>query len=185
MALVESLGVLRGRHFRLLYIGQGCSYLGDALVPVALAFAVLDLTGSATDLGMVLLASRLPQVLLVLTGGVVGDRLPRHRVMLAADLLRCATQGTTAALLVTGTARLWALLALQAAAGAAAAFFNPAASGLLPQTVNAARLQQANALMGLSRSATGILGQVGAGVLGRVSEVGVSGDMLRAWDEGT
>jgi MFS family permease len=165
MTLVESLGVLRQRQFRLLYAGQTLSNLGSALVPIALAFAVLELTGSATDLGLVLLASRLPQMLLVLAGGVVGDRLPRRRVMLASDLVRCATQATTAILLATGTARLWQLLVLQAAHGAAAAFFDPAAAGLVPQTVSSGRLQQANALMGLSRSASGVLGQVGAGVL--------------------
>jgi hypothetical protein len=76
MGLDASLGALRERQFRLLYAGQTLSNLGSALVPIALAFAVLDLTGSATDLGLVLLASRLPQVLLVLAGGVVGDRLP-------------------------------------------------------------------------------------------------------------
>lgn len=165
LAFVESLGALRERQFRLLYAGQTFSNLGSALVPIALAFAVLDLTGSATDLGLVLLASRLPQVLLVLAGGVVGDRLPRRRVMLASDLVRSATQATTAVLLVTGTAQLWQLMALQAAHGAAAAFFDPAATGLVPQTVSSGRLQQANALMGLSRSASGILGQVAAGVL--------------------
>jgi len=68
-------------------------------------------------------------------------------------------------LLVTGTARLWELLVLQAAHGAAAAFFDPAATGLVPETVGPGRLQQANALLGLSRSATGILGQIGAGIL--------------------
>jgi MFS family permease len=165
MGLVDALGALGERQFRLLWAGQTFSNLGSALVPIALAFAVLDLTGSATDLGLVLLASRLPQVLLVLAGGVVGDRLPRRRVMLASDLTRCATQATTALLLASGTARLWQLLALQAAHGSAAAFFDPAATGLVPQTVERSRLQQANALMGLSRSASGILGQVGAGVL--------------------
>jgi MFS family permease len=165
MGLVDALGALGERQFRLLWAGQTFSNLGSALVPIALAFAVLDLTGSATDLGLVLLASRLPQVLLVLAGGVVGDRLPRRRVMLASDLTPCATQATTALLLASGTARLWQLLALQAAHGAAAAFFDPAATGLVPQTVERSRLQQANALMGLSRSASGILGQVGAGVL--------------------
>jgi MFS family permease len=165
MGLGESLGALRERQFRLLYAGQTFSNLGSALVPIALAFAVLDLTGSAIDLGLVLLASRFPQVLLVLAGGVVGDRLPRRRVMLASDLVRCATQAITAVLLMTGTAQLWQLLALQAAHGAAAAFFDPATTSLVPQTISPGRLQQANALMGLSRSATGILGQIGAGVL--------------------
>jgi len=72
-------------------------------------------------------------------------------------------------LLVTGTARLWELLVLQAAHGAAAAFFDPAATGLVPETVGPGRLQQANALLGLSRSATGILGQIGAGSWSRPS----------------
>jgi hypothetical protein len=67
MAFRDSLGVLRERDFRLLFTGQTLSNLGSALVPIALAFAVLDLTGSATDLGLVLLASRLPNTVLVLT----------------------------------------------------------------------------------------------------------------------
>jgi MFS family permease len=133
MGLSGSLGALRERQFRLLYAGQTFSNLGSALVPVALAFAILDLTGSATDLGLVLLASRLPQVLLVLAGGVVGDRMPRRRVMLASDLARGATQATTAVLLATGTAQLWQLLALQAAHGAAAAFFDPAPPAWCPR----------------------------------------------------
>jgi hypothetical protein len=165
MLVRDSLGVLHERDFRLLLAGQTLSNLGGALVPVAMAFAVLDLTGSATDLGLVLLASRLPNMVLVLTGGVVADRLSRRGVMLASDAVRCLTQAATALLLMTGSARLWELLALQAAHGAAAAFFDPAATGLLPETVGPGRLQQANALLGLSRSATGILGQVGAGIL--------------------
>jgi len=165
----DSLSVLRERDFRLLFTGQTLSNLGSALVPIALAFAVLDLTGSATDLGLVLLASRLPNTVLVLTGGVVGDRWSRRWVMLASDAIRCLTQAATAMLLVTGTARLWELLVLQAAHGAAAAFFDPAATGLVPETVGPGRLQQANALLGLSRSATGILGQIGAGSWSRPS----------------
>jgi MFS family permease len=120
----------------------------------------------------VLLASRLPNMVLVLTGGVVADRRSRRWVMLASDVIRCLTQAATATLLVTGTARLWELLVLQAAHGAAAAFFDPAATGLLPETVGPGRLQQANALLGLSRSATGILGQAGAGIL--VATVGAA-----------
>ena len=174
MLVRASLGVLRERDFRLLLAGQTLSNLGSALVPVALAFAVLDLTGSATDLGLVLLASRLPNMVLVLAGGVVADRLSRRGVMLASDAVRCLTQASTALLLVTGRARLWELLALQAAHGAAAAFFDPAATGLLPETVGPGRLQQANALLGLSRSATGILGQVGAGILVATVGAGVA-----------
>jgi MFS family permease len=77
-------------------------------------------------------------------------------------------------LLVTGTARLWELLVLQAAHGATAAFFDPAATGLLPETVGSGRLQQANALLSLSRRATGILGQIGAGILVATVGAGVA-----------
>ncbi|HZD74273.1 MAG TPA: MFS transporter [Actinomycetota bacterium] len=165
LPLPSAVDALRERDFRLLYVGQSLSNLGSALVPVALAFAVLDLTGSATDLGLVLLAARLPLALLVIFGGVLGDRLPRRWVMVGSDLVRCATQAVTAGLLLSGTARLWELAVLQAVHGAAAAFFDPAATGLVSQTVATGRLQQANSLLGLSRSASAIVGQLVAGVL--------------------
>jgi predicted MFS family arabinose efflux permease len=151
--------------FRLLFLGQTASGLGSSLVPVALAFAALDVSGSATGLGLVLAASRVPQVVFTLAGGVAGDRLPRRLVMLASDLVRLGTQGGTAVLLLTGHARLWELAALQAVHGTAAAFFNPAATGLVPQTVPPGLLQQANALLGMSRSGAAIAAQPIAGIL--------------------
>jgi DHA2 family methylenomycin A resistance protein-like MFS transporter len=107
MALVTSLGALRERQFRLLWAGQTFSNLGSALVPIALAFAVLDLTGSATDLGLVLLASRLPQVLLVVAGGLVGLRWRPRRPLLAAVLVVLALAPLVAGLAVA--APLWVL----------------------------------------------------------------------------
>ena len=160
-----SAGPLRERDFRLLFIGQATSSLGNSLTSIALAFAVLEATGSITAVGLVLAATRLPLVIFVLVGGVVGDRLPRQRVMLASDLVRLATQAVAAALLLTHRTALWHLLVLFALHGAAQAFFNPAASGLVPQTVSPARLQQANALLDLSRNATGILGTLAGGAL--------------------
>jgi MFS family permease len=157
--------VLRERPFRLLFVGQATSAFGSALMPVALAFAVLDLSRSPAALGLVMAASRVPQVLFVLAGGVAGDRFPRRLVMLVSDGVRFATQGAGAVLLLTGRAQLWEIVALQLVNGSAAAFFNPAATALIPETVSPARLQQANALMGLSRSSTGIVAQVVAGVL--------------------
>jgi MFS family permease len=105
------------------------------MLTIALSFAVLDLTGSVSDLGLVLAVSRLPLVLTVLAGGVLADRLPRRSVMVASDLVRLATQGVTAALLLAGRAQLWELLVLQAAAGTAAGFFYPAQSGIWPLTL--------------------------------------------------
>ncbi len=153
-----SLGVLHERDFRLLFTGQVVSQLGDSITPVALAFAILDLTGRAADLGYVLAARSVPLVAFLLIGGVFADRLPRRAVMIGADLIRLGTQGTTAVLLISGHARIWEIAALQAAHGMATAFFNPAATGLTPQVVSPERLQDANGLRGLSMSASGIAG---------------------------
>src|SRR6185437_1073184 len=75
------LAVLQEREFRLLWSGQTVSVFGDAMLLLALSFAVLDLTGSVTDIGLVLAASRAPLVLTVLTGGVVADRVSRRWLM--------------------------------------------------------------------------------------------------------
>src|SRR5919197_5295920 len=152
------LGVLAERNFGLLFLGQATSAFGDRLPPIALAFAVLDLTGSATDLGFVLAAQTLPTLLLVAFAGVWADRLPRQLVMLSSDALRCGSQGTTAALLLLNQARIWELVVLQAVYGAAEAFFTPAMTGLIPATAGPGRLREANALMSLSRSAVGVGG---------------------------
>jgi MFS family permease len=160
-----SAGPLAEREFRLLFVGQLVSLLGSAVAPIALAFAVLDLTGSATDLGFVLAAGWIPQLLLVLFGGVFADRLPRHLVMVGSNLLSAAAQGTAAALLLTHHAQLWHLAALQVVRGVAMSFFFPASQGLVPQTVATGQLQQANALLGLTRNATAILGSALGGAL--------------------
>src|SRR5438874_11060578 len=101
MRLLGRLGALRERNFRLFFIGQATSQFGTGMVGVALAFAVLDLTGSVSDLGFVLAAQTVPLVAFLLVGGVVADRLPRRAVMVAADLPRLVTQGTLAALLIS------------------------------------------------------------------------------------
>jgi predicted MFS family arabinose efflux permease len=172
--------VLRERPFRLVFSAQVVSLLGDGIVPVALAFAILDLTGSATDLGVVLAARTLPLVGCLLVGGVVADRFSRRRVMIAADFARFASQGLLGVLLVSGHAQLWELAGLQVVLGAATGFFNPASTGLVPM-VAGARLQEANALRGIALAAGLIAGPVIAGVL--VATVG-AGEALLA-DAGT
>lgn len=157
--------VLRLRVFRRYYVGFTASSFGDSLTPFALAFAVLDLTGSPSALALVVLASRVPVVVFVLVGGAFADRLSRRTVMLAADVSRCLVQAATATLLLTGGADLWMLVALQLVAGIGTAFFNPAAQGLLPAVVDRPRLQQANALLATTRSATSIAAVATAGLL--------------------
>src|SRR5690242_18606728 len=102
MKLPGRLAALRERNFRLFFIGQATSQLGTGMVPVALSWAVVELTGSVSDLGLVLAAQTVPLVLFLLVGGTVADRLPRRAVMLVSDSARCVTQGLLAALLITG-----------------------------------------------------------------------------------
>jgi len=158
-------GPLKETAFALLFAGRAISSLGDRLVPVALAFAVLDLTGSVTDLGIVLGAQSVPLVVFVLLGGVWADRLPRQWVMLASDGVRAVAQGASAALLLSGSAHVWEIAALQALYGAGEAFFVPASTAVVPQTVSSSNLQQANALLGLSGNVATVLGPALAGVI--------------------
>jgi len=174
VALPDTFGVLRERQFRLLWIGQATSVIGDGLLPVALAFAVLDgLDRSATALGVVLAAHFLPLVLFVLVGGVWADRLPRQLVMLTSDVVRGTVQAILAVLFLTGAAELWHLIVLIAVYGTAEAFFQPAATGLVPETVSKARLQQANAMLGLTRSGAFVAGPAIAGAVIAVTNPGV------------
>jgi MFS family permease len=154
----------RGEPFRLLFAGQALSVVGDRITPVALAFAVLDL-GSATDLGLVFAAGAVPFALFALAGGVVADRVGRREVMLAADALRAVVQGAVAALLLTGSAEIWMLVALSALYGVGSALFSPALTGLIPQTVRPDQLQEANALLALTRSMGNVVGPALAGVI--------------------
>jgi MFS family permease len=163
--LRSSTEALSERDFRLLWIGQTGSFFGDALVGVAIAFAVLGLTGSAGDLGLVFAAFALPRVVFTLAGGVWSDRLPRQQVMVACDLLRAASQAVVSTLLITGNAEIWHLIGLAFVMGSAAAFFQPASTGLMPQIVSPARLQQANALVSISQNGTHIFGPLFAGLM--------------------
>jgi hypothetical protein len=160
-----SFSALGQRDFRHLFLASAVSQLGDQMVPVALSFAVLDLTGSVSDLGYVLAAGAVPLVALLLAGGVIADRVSRRRLMMAADGLRLGAQGVMAALLLTGHAQLWQLIVLEAVRGGAAAFFMPASIGIIPQIVAPESLQQANALRGVTVSVGGIAGPAIAGVL--------------------
>jgi len=150
--LVRQLRVLRHRDFRYLWLAQSASVIGDCIVIVALALFVIELTGSATDLGFVLAAASLPLVAFLLLGGVWADRLPRHRVMVVTDLVRFALHALLATLIFTDTVAIWQLIVIEALFGSAEAFFRPAANGLLPQTVPEEEIQQANGLSTLSNN---------------------------------
>jgi MFS family permease len=170
---VSRLGPLREREFRLLFAGRTISMAGSAMAPVALAFAVLNtLHGSTTDLGLVLTARQLPTVAFLLFGGVWADRLPRHRVMVASNLLSGAGQAATATLLLSGHAQLWQLAVLAAVNGSSSAFFFPASSGIVPQTVSMPMIGQANATLRLALNATNIGGAAIGGIVVAASSPG-------------
>jgi predicted MFS family arabinose efflux permease len=165
-------GALRERNFRLLVSARSISFFGTNLAPIAVAFAVLDLTGSATDVGIAFACWTLSQIGTLLIGGVVADRLPRRLVMLSSDSANFVIRLTMGILLASGNAHVWQLFVLQALGGAATAFYSPASTGLVPETVPPRMLQQANALMSISRylafplgAATGgaIVATIGAG----------------------
>ena len=156
---------LAERRFRRLFLAVSASRFGDGFKDVALAFAVLDLTGSPTDLGLVLAASTISMVGFLTFGGVFADRLGRRAVMVAADITRFGALASIAALLLTGQARIWHLVLLQVVNGAGSAFFYPASTGLVPEVVRPANLQPANAALSLAGSAGEIAGPPLAGLL--------------------
>jgi MFS family permease len=146
----ERLRVLRNRDFRNLWLAQTTSAMGDGVVVVALALFVTDLTGSPTDVGIVLAAQLLPLVGFLLIGGVWADRLPRERVMVATDVTRATLHTLLAVLIFTDAVEIWHIVAIEACFGSAQAFFQPAYTGLVPRTVPAGEVQEAQALSSLS-----------------------------------
>ena len=151
------LGPLRHRPFRRLWLGQSLSSVGDAVIPVALPLIVITETGSATQLGLILAASLTAQLAVFLPAGVWADRLPRRVVMLTADLVRCLVQLAVGIDLLGGNFDVVHLAVAAALTGAANAFFLPSIRGLVPATVPAADLRQANALMGVSKRTAFVL----------------------------
>jgi MFS family permease len=148
-----------------MWAGSTTSALGDALVQIALIFAILHIGGTASDIGVVLAVKTVAQVGCLLAGGVWADRRRRQYVMLSADAVRGVVQAVLAALLLGGHAHIWELGAGGALYGAAASFFEPAATALVPETVPAEQLQQANSLLGLPGSFFSVAGPAAAGVL--------------------
>ena len=160
-----NLDVLRDGAFRRVLGAAAISWFGDRMVTVALAFAVLEIGGSASAIGLVLAVRTGSLLISLLLGGVVADRIARRAVMIGADLARLVTQGLLAALVVSGTAEVWSITVLTGLTGIATGFFNPASTGLLPAIVPPERLQQANGVRATVLSAGEIGGPALAGVL--------------------
>lgn len=165
MKLGAARGALEDKDFRWFFTSRLVSTLGSMMTPLALAFAVLHVDNSAVALSKVLAAYSISQIVFLLVGGVVADRLPRTLVLQSSFLLTALTQGVVAGLLLTGTAQIWLIMVLEGINGAVSAFTMPAMQGLIPQLVRPEYLQQANALLSSVRNGATILGPVLAGVL--------------------
>jgi MFS family permease len=159
------LGLLRHGNYRLLVGGSTVSALGGSIAPVALAFAVLDLGGSATDLGLVVAAFALAEVVTVLFGGVLGDRLPRQVMMQGSSAAAFLTQGVVAAALIGGWGTIPMLTVMGVANGCLGALAGPSSSAMTRQTVDEVDLPRAVAGRRLSQNAAMVLGFSLAGVL--------------------
>jgi hypothetical protein len=172
MQLRGRLGALAERNFRFVFASETISALGDGVSTIALAFAVLQVSGSPTALGLVIASRQLAAAAITLAAGVWTDRLPRHLVLVAVATTQGAVQAISATLLLTGHATVPLLAGLALVYGLADGFVIPAGQGLIPLIVSAGRLQQANALIGLSRSMLGIAGPALGGVLVAVGSPG-------------
>ena len=171
MRLSGWVGALGERNFLLFFVGQSASQIGSGMAPVAVSFAVLE-HGSASDVGYVAAAGLVPVVLLLLAGGVLADRMSRRVLMLGSDSLRALAEIALGWWILTQAPPLWGFMLLAALVGAGQAFFSPAMTGMVPHVISATKLQQANALNGLSSSVGGIIGPPLAGVIIAVANPG-------------
>jgi MFS family permease len=152
------LRALRIRSFAMLWAGQTVSRLGDSLYRIALSWWVLEKTGSAAAMGAVAVFSLVPMLLFLLVGGVVVDRLPRFRIMLASDAVNACVVGLVAVLAQLDWLQVWHIYAASVVFGLAEAFFYPAYSASVPQVVSAEALPSANSLTSLSWQISGVAG---------------------------
>lgn len=154
-----------GRNYTLLTAAAVVTGLGNSGALIAAAFAVLESGGDGTDVGLVAAARTVPLVVLLLVGGAVADRLPRHRVMVAANALNCVSQGLFAVLVITGEARLWQMAVLSALGGTGHAFFAPAAEGMVLASVRGEQAGRAFAVFRMGVNGASIGGAALGGAL--------------------
>ncbi len=173
MSWREDLAVLRHRDVRIFISARFISTLGSSIAPIALVFAVLDVSDAASAVGIVLAARSIPNIVFLLVGGVISDRLPRKLVLIAANSVCALTQALAAVLVLSGDAQIWQLAVIEAVNGIAAAFVLPAMVGILPSILDRSELPQANAVSGFARSIALIGGGAVAGVIVGLTSPGI------------
>jgi len=160
--------------FRLLWVSEAVSVVGDQFQYIALAWLVISLTGSGLALGAVLIAVAVPRAILIVPFGVLADRRPARGLMVAAHVTRGVIVGAIAALAVTGAASVPALMVLGALFGVADAVYMPAQQAFLPRTVEAERLPSANALLQGTLQAAAMAGPPLAGIVIAIAGTGAA-----------
>ncbi|MEJ1087121.1 MFS transporter [Microbacterium sp. Mu-80] len=161
----RGLAALGDRNFRWFFLARAITMVTGSMSSIALAFAVLQIDNDPVSLSLVLTAFTLANIVFVLFGGVVADRLPRALVIQTCYVIDILSLGTIAYLLFTDTATIPIVVALAAVNGASTAFVLPAMQGIIPQLTRPENLQQANAMLSFVRSAVTIGGPVIAGIL--------------------
>ena len=162
----DRLGALAERDFRLVFSSTTISAIGDGVAAIALVFAVLHIShDSPTAVGIVLACRQVAAAAIALAAGVLADRLPRHIVLVVVASVQAVVQAVVGSLLVTGHATVPLLAGLSVVYGLADGFVIPAQNGLIPAVISRVRLQQANALLGLSRSILGFAAPALGGIL--------------------
>jgi MFS family permease len=160
-----STNPFRHRAFVWLVSGRAVATAAISVAPIALAFAVLDLTGSVSDLGLVVGARSVMNLVLLPVSGMVADRLPRRPIMVLTMALAAVVQAAIASVVATGAAGIPLLVVLAAANGGLSSFSFPAGQALLPQTLPTDALQQGNALSRLTSQLSMIGSAAGGGLL--------------------
>ncbi|WEH32357.1 MFS transporter [Streptomyces sp. AM 4-1-1] len=153
------------RNYGLLTASAIITGLGTNGALIAAAFAVLESGGDGGDVGLVAAARTAPLVVFLLIGGAIADRLPRHRVMVAANSLNCVSQAAFAWLVLTGEPRLWQMMLLTALCGTGQAFFSPAAEGMLMASVSGEQASRAFAFFRMSMHGASIGGAALGGAM--------------------
>ena len=164
-ARVSPANVLKIHNFRLLWIGEGISLLGDQFFLIALPWLVLALTGDALAVGIVLAIAGIPRAIFMLLGGALTDRFTPRKLMISSNVARLALTGLLAVLVLTNWIQLWMLYAFALLFGLADAFFFPAQTSIVPQLVGKDQLQAGNAMIQGTATLSLFVGPVLAGTL--------------------
>ena len=139
--------VFSNRNFRLLWIGQGLSLIGDQFSMIALPWLVLLLTGDPMALGIVLALIGIPRAIFMLVGGALTDRFSQRSIMLVSDMLRLVLTAVLAFIIFSGNIQLWILYAYALAFGTVSGFFMPASNSMVPRIVKKEELMAGNSII--------------------------------------